>query len=379
MEFSAEELTRFRSEFPIVEQCLFFNHAGTSPLPLATVRAIQQWADDAARFGKEKYAQWRSTVEATRRQCASLIDCNAEEVAFVKNTTHGLLIVASSIDWQPGDNIVSAQFEFPANVYPWKALASKGIQLRQAEERDYRFSVESVAEQIDERTRLVTLSFVEFSTGFRHDLRAVGELCAERNILFCVDAIQGLGVIPLSVRECHVDFLAADGHKWLLSPEGTGMFYCRKERLGELNALSYLGWHGVTRPDDYLDYDQVPAANASRFEEGSLNTMGIHALHASVEFLMQIGIERIHRQMLALTGYLMQRLDEKGYTVISSREPEERSAIVVCRTKNSSAVEVYKRLLGRNIVTAARREMLRISPHFYNSFEDIDRLIAALP
>ncbi len=379
MEFSAEELTRVRAEFPIVEQCLFFNHAGTSPLPRPTARAIQQWADDAARFGKQKYAQWRSTVEATRQQCAALLDCDAEEVAFVKNTTHGLLIVASSIDWQPGDNIVSAQYEFPANVYPWKALASQGVQLRQAEERNFRFSLDSIAEKIDERTRLVTLSFVEFSTGFRHNLRAIGELCAARDILFCVDAIQGLGVIPISVRECYVDFLAADGHKWLLSPEATGMFYCRKERLAQLKPTAYLGWHGVTRPDDYLDYDQAPAATARRFEEGSLNTMGIHALHASLEFLMQIGIERIYRQILAVTGHLMQQLDEKGYTVISSQVPEERSGIVVCRTRNSSAVEVYKHLLGQNIVTAARREMLRISPHFYNSIEDIDRLIAALP
>lgn len=225
----------------------------------------------------------------------------------------------------------------------------------------------------------MTLSFVEFSTGFRHNLRAIGELCAARNILFCVDAIQGLGVVPISVRECHVDFLAADGHKWLLSPESTGMLYCRKERLNQLRPTAYLGWHGVTRPDDYLDYNQVPAATARRFEEGSLNTMGIHALHASLEFLMQIGIERIYRRILAITDHLMQQLDEKGYIVISSQVPEERSGIVVCRTRNSSAAEVYKHLLGQNIVTAARRELLRISPHFYNSIEDIDRLIAALP
>jgi selenocysteine lyase/cysteine desulfurase len=379
MEFSADELNKIRSEFPILDQCLFFNHAGTSPLPRPTARAIQQWADDAAQFGTQQYAQWRSTVEATRRQCAALIDCDADDVAFVKNTTHGLLIVAASIDWQPGDNIVSAQYEFPANVYPWKALASQGVQLRQAEERDYRFSVESIEKEIDERTRLVTLSFVEFSTGFRHNLRAVGELCAERNILFCVDGIQGLGVIPLSVRECQVDFLAADGHKWLLAPEATGMLYCKKERLSQLKPTAYLGWHGVTRPDDYLDYDQVPAGIARRFEEGSHNTMGIHALHASLEFLMQTGIERIYHQILALTEYLMQRLDEKGYTVISSRVPEERSGIVVCRTKNSSAAEVYKHLLNQNMVIRVRRGMLRISPHFYNSYEDIDRLIAALP
>jgi cysteine desulfurase/selenocysteine lyase len=379
MEFSVEEMGKVRLEFPILEQCVFFNHAGTSPLPRPTVRAIQQWADDAARFGHQRHAQWRSTVEATRHQCAALLDCDAEEVAFVKNTTHGLLIVASSIDWQPGDNIVSAQYEFPANVYPWKSLASRGVELRFAKEHDYRFSVESIAEQIDKRTRLVTLSFVEFSTGFRHNLRAIGELCAERNILFCVDGIQGFGVIPLSVRECRVDFLAADGHKWLLCPEGTGMFYCRKERLAALKALSYLGWHSVIQPDDYLNYDQAPASSARRFEEGSPNTMGIHALNASLEFLMRIGIERIYRQIMAITGYLMNRLEEKGYEVISSRVPEERSGIVVCRTRNAGAAEIHKHLLSQHIITAARRDMLRISPHFYNSREDIDRLIAALP
>src|SRR5262245_30505137 len=218
-----------RRHMPVVENWAFLDHAAVAPLSAPARDALLEWAGDVAGHGVVHEPRWLARIEEVRRQAARLLGADPFDVAFVKNTSEGVGLVAEGVPWRPGDNVVSAEDEYPANVYPWLNLARKGVELRRVKSREGRISLDDLRAAIDARTRVVTLSWVEFATGFRNDLDAVGQLCREEGVLFFVDAIQGLGVLPLDVSRTPVDFLAADGHKWLLGPEGAGLFWARRE------------------------------------------------------------------------------------------------------------------------------------------------------
>jgi len=376
LEVGNREMDRER-EFPILKKLDFLNHAGVSPLPARSARAMREMISEAEHYGPFYFKKHRERLEALRGAAAKLLRCTADEIAFVKNTTEGLSLVAEGLDWRDGDNIVTAEHEFPANVYPWRSLARRGVELRVVAERNWQFEVEDFARAIDARTRLLTVSAVEFSTGFRMPLEALGRLCQERGVLFCIDAIQALGAMAFDVEQWRIDFLAADGHKWLLGPEGFGLFYCRAERM-DLLSNCVLGWLGVENPSDYDRTDQNWVSTARRFEEGSHNLVGAVGLAASVELLLEVGIEQIEQRVLALTRRLVDGLEARGCELFTPREDQSRLGIVSFRHPREPSERLFKHLLERKIIAAHRRGWIRVSPHFYNTEEQIDGVLEAM-
>jgi selenocysteine lyase/cysteine desulfurase len=329
--------------------------------------------------GAAHYQDWFAAIKKTRQLCARFINAHVDEIAFAPNTSAGLSMMANGIDWRAGDNVVTAECEFPANIVPWQRIArAHDVTIRKAPERDGRLETAEIINLIDERTRVVTLSFVEYASGFRNDLAALGRVCRERDILFVVDAIQGLGALSLDVAACHIDALSADAHKFLLGPEGVALLYVSRRALERIKP-TLVGWLSVERPFDMANHDQGWAPNATRFEPGALNTAGVIGLGAAIELFQSLGMPRIESYLLELTDYLCEGLQAKGYRVVSSRRAGEASAIVSCQHDRHSAQSLYERLDAQGIITTARLGRLRISPHFYNIDADLNSLLEALP
>lgn len=264
-------MSDYRAEFPVTREWAFLNHAAVAPLSLRAHDRLLKWAADFTNHGNFREAEWYREVEAVRAAAARLINSTPEEIAFLKNTSEGLALVAEGLDLAAGDSVVTIGREFPANVYPWLHLESRGVAVRIVQPGEQgRISLDDIAASIDRTTRLVSISFVQYATGFRTDLADLGVLCRDRDVLLCVDAIQGLGVHPIDVRAMQVDFLAADGHKWLVSPEGAAIFYCRQDLLDRLRPVS-VGWKSVAKHGDFSTIDFRFSPTAARFECGSLN------------------------------------------------------------------------------------------------------------
>jgi len=372
------EWSRFRDEFPITRGYNFQNHAAVAPLSQRAAAAMRQCAEECRDHANLTGSFYRR-AEQVRRAAATLIHADPDEVTFVKNTTEGIAFVANGLTWKPGDNVVITNVEFPANVYPWLNLQTRGVEVRMVREEAGRIDLDRLLEAIDGRTRVLSISAVQYASGFRSDLAKIGEFCRARGVLFCVDAIQALGVMPVDVREMHIDFLSADGHKWLCGPEGCGIFFCRREQLGHVRP-STVGWMCMKNADDYGCYRFEFRDDARRFDCGSYNIAGIYGLGAAIDLLLEAGIERISRRVLELTDRLVAGLREKRYRVISSRQPGEASGIVAFVSDRHEHAEIQRRLQGEHCVIIAVREgRLRVSPHFYNTEEEIDQLIALLP
>ena len=371
-------VNQLREEMPITRQYNFMDHAAVAPISGRAAAAMRRFIDEAE---SHAYARGGLYPESKRvRQLAGkLLNCHPEEITFVKNTSEGLSYVANGLTWSKGDNVVTTGVEFPANIYPWMNLRSLGVRLKMAPEDAGRVPLDSLVELIDDRTRVVTVSAAQYSSGYRADLAALGSVCQERGVLFCVDAIQALGCMPVDVRAMKIDFLSADGHKWLLGPEGAGLFYCRHELLGLLRPTS-VGWLGVKEAMNHGDYRLEFRDDARRFDGGSYNLAGIWGLGASIEWLMEIGIDKIWERVRLLTDRLAEGVRLKGYRVVSPREPREASGIVsfVSATHDHARIVSHLRQEYRTVI-AAREGRLRASPHFYNTEAEIDQLVDHLP
>ena len=371
--------SRTRSYFPVTRELAYLNHAGVAPISTRVEEALFRYAAEATRGGAFRYdAFFDAELERVRGRAATLLGAQPEEVAFVKNTTEGLGIVASGLDWRRGDQVVTCDLEYPSNVYPWWSLRGRGVETVTLRGRDGRLPLEAVEDALrSPRARLLALSSVEFGSGARNDLEALGKLCREHGVLFCVDAIQSLGCFPFDVERDGIDFLSADGHKWLLSVEGCGIFYCSK-RVLDLLTPRVVGWRSVTQNRDFdrLHLDLQPGAG--RFEEGTPNTAGIFGLGAAVNLLLEIGVEAIGRRVLELTDRLVEGLVERGARVLSPRSPGEASGIVSFRHGDEDPEHTARRLRKQQVFVVARRGGVRASPHFYNDDSDLDRLLQAL-
>ena len=369
-----------RMEFPIKEQYAFLNHASVAPIPSSTLFAITEFARDAAEEGPANYTAWLHSMTLTRQAAGQMLNCEPEDVCFVKSTNHGILIAANSINWQPGDNVVGLAHEFPANMVAWHNLAERGVEFRVVPEReDHTYALDDIAVYMDARTRLLAVSWVEYSTGVRNDIHALAALAKERGAMFLVDAIQGLGVVPIDLATLPVDFLMADGHKWMLAPEGCGIMYVRRERIAELNN-SMCGWCGLRNPQEYDDYAQPFKPTAKRFEEGSHNLMAITALGASLRLLLAADITRVAARVEGLAGWLIEHARAKGYTVVTPEDPAKRAGIVSLAKDGIDTKALAANLLeNHKVMVAARRGFLRVSPHFYNDEEELQRLVDLLP
>ena len=371
-------LDRIRREFPVVHHCTYLNHAAVGTLPGRAREAVQAYAADFNEYAASHYPKWEAAIETTRSRAAQLINAAPEQIAFVKNTTEGLCFAANGIDWRSGDNVVLNDLEFPSNVYPWLNLSQIGVETRMVKSIDGRLSVDAIADMIDARTRAVSISHVEYGNGFRNDLAAIGALCREKDVCFVVDAIQSLGQTPVDVAEMGIDILTADGHKWLLSPEGIGIFYCAPHMTDRLK-LYEVGWNSVADAGNYDVYDPTPAPTARRFECGSHNTLGIHALGASLDLLLEVGIEVVQHRLRGLTDLLVEELRAAGYRVLSPRGESEWSGIVTFNSDVHETEALHSTLRTHRIIGARRGGGIRISPHFYNIEEEVLRVGEALP
>ncbi len=317
-----------QNEFPVTERWAYFDHAAVSPLPRRAGDRMRAWVAEQEQNGVVHWLDWEAKLERHRRAIARLLNAEVEEIAFVNSTTHGIGLVAEGFPWRDGDNVVTAAEEYPSNIYPWMNLADRGVSLRTVPSRAGRVEMDDLANAMDRRTRVLTISHVEWSSGFRNDLDALGELCRSRGVALFVDAIQGLGPFTIDVKRTPIDFLAADGHKWLLGPEGAGLMFVRRDWIDRLRPLG-VGWHSVTASYNTpgIHFDLKPSAE--RWEGGSFNMPGIQTFGASLELLMEIGPAVVSQRILDRAEAVREVARTAGWTVFGSPRPEDRSGIVV--------------------------------------------------
>lgn len=365
--------SQYRSHFPVAESLVYLNHAGVAPLCAAAAEAMKYLADDAWRFGSLHYDEWLAAYEGLRASAARLIGASPSEIAQVKNTSEGVATVALGMAWKPGGKVVCFREEFPANYYPWKRLEDRGITIEW-------LSCTDPLDRIDEAAkgaRLLAISFVQYLSGYRANLRAIGEICRRRGCFFFVDAIQGMGAFPLNVEDMHIDALSADGHKWMLGPEGCGILYVRRERQDEIEPVEF-GWTNSVSFTDYASRDMTLRPDAGRYEPGTLNTIGCFGLRAAIDFLLEVGVERIAPHVQALGDRIAQGAAARGYEILGTRENGRGAGIVAIRKPGTDPRATVRRLKDARIIAAARQGWVRLSPHFYISPDDIDTLLDEL-
>lgn len=365
---------RYRPEFPVTNELIYLNHAAVAPLCRRAAEAMKHLAEDACLHGSLHYDRWMQAYDGLRISAAKLINASPGEIAIVKNTSEGIATVALGLDWKPGDRVIAFREEFPANYYPWLRLQQRGIELTWLSIYD---PIEKIAATLP-GARLLAVSFVNYLSGYRVDLQAIGELCRQHGCFFFVDAIQGMGALPIDVESFHIDALAADGHKWMLGPEGNGILYVRRKWLDAIEPVEF-GW---TNPANYADYssrDMTLRADAGRYECGTLNTVGCFGQRAALELLLEAGIDNIAAAVLAVADHLAAGVQAKGYELIVERTPQSASGIVTFRHPSIDCRTIVSELKRQRIIAAPRQGWVRMAPHFYISQEDIDRVLNVLP
>jgi selenocysteine lyase/cysteine desulfurase len=361
-----------RTLFPVTKRYAYFNSAAVAPLSTPARNAMRRLIRNQCERGAADYAQWFETYDRCREAAARLLGASPDEVALMANTSAGISTVAAGLHAQPGDNVVIPDAEFPANVYPWMAL--RGVEVRRVPKRDGRLLAEDVAGHVDARTRAVSVSFVDWITGHRANLQEIGAVAHDCGALFVVDAIQGLGALPLDVDACGIDALAADGHKWICGPEGAGILYVRREARERI-APTRPSWLSVRYPTRFLDYDLAPAANATRYQDGTPNTCGIYGLHAALDLILEVGVSNIAERVLALARALREGARARGVELACDVEGDEASGITSLRLEDAA---VYATALEqRGVIVSAREGCLRVATHHFNNEADLERLLEA--
>jgi selenocysteine lyase/cysteine desulfurase len=368
----------YRALFPITERFAYLDHAALGPLSRPVLAAQQAFLEQQATLGSEATAEHHAAKDRLRRSMAEFIGADTDEIALTKNTPEGLSIVASGLGWRPGDSVVTSDLEFPANMYPWLNLRERGVEVRIVRSEDGRVPAERLMEAVDGTTRVLAVSLVQFSTGFRSDLARLAEFCRPRGVFLVTDAMQAVGALPVEVHALGVDFLACASHKWLLGPFGMGWFYCRGELLERLRPTE-VGQGSMVQRESYLDYRLEFVPSAARFECGVVNMGGVLGLQASLDLFNAVGRERVGDRILALCERLAEGLLARGYGVASSRAEGERSGILSFRSERHDSAAVRERLHEAGVIASLHEGLVRASPHFYNSSDDVDRLLAALP
>lgn len=373
MGFDESPLLTERVHFPVCGSYVYLNHAAVAPLCRPAAQAMDWLTNDSLLHGAAHYDAWLEAYAGLRKAAARLIHAAPGEIAMVKNTSEGIATVALGFPWQAGDSIVVFREEFPANLYPWQRLEARGVRLRFLSIYDPLDKIEEAARG----ARLLAISFVNYLSGHRVDVDNIGDICRRHGVFFFLDAIQGLGVFPLNVRRTGVHALAADGHKWLLGPEGFGLLYVQEDWQDRIEPVEF-GWTNVAKYADYASRDMTLRSDAGRYECGTLNTVGCFGLRGALDYLEHVGIEKIAPAVTVLTGRLAEGARAKGYELACERTPETASGIVSIRREGVDARALVHRLKQHRILAAPRQGWARLSPHFYISREEIDSVIALL-
>ena len=367
-----------RSLFPITEHYIHMNHAGVAPMSLRVLAAINQVAEDATN-APYRDNQSQHGADRVRELVGSLINAPADAIALTRSTSHGMSLLASGLDWKAGENVVGAVGEFPSNVYPWMALADRGIEYRQVQPVEGRVSPEAVLSLIDGRTRVVALSHVEFWNGYRVDLATIGAECRRRGIILAVDVMQSAGALCVDVQNLPIDFCAAGAGKWLMGPAGIGFCYCSPSVLERIRP-PVVGPMSVARPERYFDYDFTLAPGARRFEESVVSLLDTAAFAAALGLLLEVGVEEIEHKVLGLAGRLSTGLASNGCELVEPwpRDATESSGIVSFRKPGMTAEAVLRDLTAAHVIARTHADFVRLSPHFYNTHDEVDRVLDVL-
>ena len=365
-------------EFPLDSELVYLNHAAVSPWPRRTANAVKQFADENIHQGATNYLKWMKKEQELRQQLCRLIHAeSSDDIALLKNTSEALSVVAEGIEWKAGANIVSSNQEFPSNRIPWQAQADKGVEFREVDLNHGGTPEQALMNACDEHTQVLTISSVQYASGLKMDLKTLGDFCHEHDIVFCVDAIQSIGVHTIDVVANHIDCLMADAHKWMMGPEGIAVFYCR-ESLRDKLTLHQFGWHMVEDVGNYDRKDWELARTSRRFECGSPNMLGIHALSASLSLIEELGQEQITAMIDKKVLQLIDALTEQGFEILSAAEDKRRSGIVTFKPGMNDPQEVYRDLMQKKLICACRGGGIRLSPHCYTGENIINKSLEVI-
>jgi len=372
---ASDELRELRSLFPHTRKQIYFNHAAISPLSIRVKDAMTAFLDSRSTGKIDDFEYCLATILETKELIGQLIGADAGEIAIMKNTSEGLNVIANGIDWLEGDRVLLNDTEFPSNVYPFLNLEGRGVHVDFAKCSEGKIKLEALEEALTDRTRLVSISHVSFLSGYRVDLDTLAGMCRNRGVYLTVDAIQSVGAVRLDAGGTGVDFVACGGHKWLMSPLGTGFIYIRRERLEEIRP-AYLSWLSMKDPFDFLNYKTDLRDDAGRFEYAALNMSGIIGMKAAISLFLEVGIDRIERHILSLLDLLRERLGEMGIEIVGSFPSHESSGILLFRIPDAD--DIAANLARENITVSVRSGSVRVAPHFYNSPDEIETFVTAL-
>ena len=370
------DLSAYRDEFPVTRKYVYFNHASVSPLPLRSAQAMQRLAAEVMEHGSTGYRRWDEAYDGVRQAGASLLGAAPEEIAILKNTSAGLAVIANGLDWRPGDVVVGIEDEFPANYFPWAQLERRGVKLRWLKLDGGRIGLDEI-DRACEGARLLAISFVQYVSGFRIDLDALGEICRRRGCLLVVDAVQGLGPFRVDVKRSGIHALSASAHKWLLGPEGLALLYVDRDLIPQVRPVEF-GW---TNTAGWRTYSRDPElrAGAARYECGTMNTIGCFGFRASLELFLEAGVDRVGARVDQLAGLIASGAVERGYELLTSREGGSGSGIVSIRKPGVDSTAAVRKLVENHVSVSPRFGWIRAAPHFYANEADVTRFLELLP
>ncbi len=371
------ELSRARDFFPHTKTgAIYFNHASTGPLSTLVTDKINEYCNQRSFIKIDNFSIVSDFVSSTKEDLGNYLNCTPDRIAYTDNTTDGINILASGIKWNKGDRILLNDIEFPANVYPFLNLQKEGVITDFVKSHKGIVSADDIISNIKPNTKLVSISFVQFLTGYRADIEKIGKYCKEKEIIFCVDAIQGLGAFRLDVKKCNIDFLSCGTQKWLLGLQGLAFIYLTEDMQNKIEA-KYAGWLSVKDAWNILNYELIPRKTADRYQYGTISHIGIFALRGALDFFRLFGWEEIENRTTEVVSYLSQQLMQTGINPLLADCPKENLSGIVT-FKHSEAQKIYEYLASNKVTCAVREGMVRLSPHFYNTFEECDRLIDSL-
>ncbi|MCW8816657.1 MAG: aminotransferase class V-fold PLP-dependent enzyme [Ignavibacteriaceae bacterium] len=376
-----EIIEKARSYFPYLKKgIIYFNHASTGPITTKVKERIEAFLTERSEEKIDDYYAFKDVADETKTMIGEMINCEGDRIAFLDNTTNGIIWLAQGINWKSGDRIILNDVEFPANVYPFLQLKEKGVEVDFIKSKNGIVTAEEVIDAIKPDTKLISISFVQFLSGYRVDLEKIGKACKEHGIIFSVDAIQGLGAVRLDIEKCNIDFLASGTQKWLLGLQGLAFIYVRKELQDKMKTAP-IGWLAVNDAWDLLNFDLTTKETAERFQPGTLNNLGIYAFNSSMKFLKEFGFDEIEKQVLSNSKYFIEQLASIGYKSPLLSQPEKHLSGIVSFSlkdgfpKSVNAKEIFDYLSQKKIICSLREGYIRFAPHFYNTKQEINTVI----
>ena len=371
------EISEVRKLFPYLQEgIIYFNHASTGPLSNLVTERLNKLLIEKSHDKIDDYSSFLEVVDETKELLSVLINANPDRLAFVDNTSNGLNIIAQSIEWKKGDRILLNDIEFPANVYPFLNLKRLGVEVDFVKSENGIVTADDIINSVKNGTKMISVSFVQFLSGYKIDLEKVGNYCRSNNIVFCVDGIQGIGAANIDVQKSKIDFLSSGTQKWLMGLQGLAFIYITEELQRKIHPAN-LGWLSVNNAWNLLDYKLDLKASANVFQGGTLNSFGIYALNSSLRLFQEFGFNNVAENVSSNSIYFIDSLIKQGYQpILGNCDKQNIAGIVTYMPENPD--QVFENLSKKNIICSLREGQIRFSPHFYNTKEEIDTVVDEL-